>query len=210
MIWQNLKKKTVQKGILAALSVNVLKEIVTVESVIFYGPAAMEMAGFNKTSFGTTISIVSWLGSGFSWLCVDVVGRKSLIIYPLSGISVTSFLLFLQFKGLIFVLGPYAIVMILLVIFFYCISFSTIPVTLNSEVHASEFRGFGFVIAHIAGAIIALMWGVYFTNVEDWSGPFIFFLNTVFSAFGVVSMIFFVPETMGTELNEMDGILRNL
>lgn len=209
MIWQNLKKRTVQKGILAALSVNVLKEIVRVEYVIFYGPAAMEMAGFNKTSFGTTISIVSWLGSGFSWLCVDVVGRKSLIIYPLLGISITSFLLFLQCKGLLFVLGPYAIVMILLVIFFYCISFSIIPVTLNSEVHASEFRGFGFVIAHIAGAIIALMWGVYFTNVEDWSGPFIFFLNTIFSAFGVVSMIFFVPETTGTELNEMDGILRN-
>lgn len=208
MIWQNLKKKTVQKGVLAALSVNVLKEVVSVESVIFYGPAAMEMAGFNKMSFGSTISIVSWIGTGFSWTCVDVIGRKSLIIYPLSGMSLASLLLFLQFNGFNFVLGPYAIVMILLVIFFYCIAFSSIPLTLNSEVHASEFRGYGFVIAHIAGAIIALMRGVSFTNVEDWSGPFLFFLNTIFSAFGVVSVIFFVPETTNTKLNEMEEVLR--
>ena len=144
-------------------------------------------------------------GTFVSVLLVDRLGRKNILLVSLIKIFFSSIYLFFQFSTPNQETRVLPFIVLDVLIFSYCLGFGAIPITLNSEVHPSEFRVAGCVIAHITGCAIAFISGII---INDWSNPILFLLNSFFAILGIVSTTFFVPETRTVELSKMNEILK--
>ncbi|CAD5169659.1 unnamed protein product [Musa acuminata subsp. malaccensis] len=85
-----LKTKTVRRGLVAGVGLQVFQQFVGINTVMYYSPTIVQLAGFTSNQTALALSLVTSglnaLGSIVSIYFIDRTGRKKLLIISLCGV----------------------------------------------------------------------------------------------------------------------------
>nr|XP_043611426.1 inositol transporter 4-like [Erigeron canadensis] len=85
--WSN---KVVRRGLYAGITVQVAQQFVGINTVMYYSPTIVQLAGFSSNRTALALSLVTTglntVGTFLSMLCVDRFGRRRLMIVSMLGI----------------------------------------------------------------------------------------------------------------------------
>ncbi|XP_034710873.1 D-xylose-proton symporter-like 2 isoform X2 [Vitis riparia] len=180
-------------------------------SVLYYAASILESAGFSGASDATRVSILVGLlkliMTAVAVLVVDKVGRRPLLLGGVSGIVISLFLLGSYYIYLGDV-PAVAVIALLLYVGCYQLSFGPIGWLMISEIFPLRVRGRGLSIAVLvnfgANAIVTFS----FSPLKALLGA-----GVLFYGFGVIAVLsllfifFFIPETKGLSLEEIEAKL---
>ncbi|KDP42213.1 hypothetical protein JCGZ_02943 [Jatropha curcas] len=178
-------------------------------SVLYYAGPILQSAGFSAATDATRVSVIIGLFKlVMTWIAVlkvDDLGRRPLLIGGVGGIALSLFLLSAYYK----VLGGFpfvAVVALLLYVGSYQISFGPISWLMVSEIFPLRTRGKGISLAVLtnfgSNAIVTFA----FSPLKELLGA-----ENLFVLFGAIALlsllftIFFVPETKGLSLEEIES-----
>ncbi|KAL5977446.1 Fibroblast growth factor 3 [Asimina triloba] len=90
---QLLKTKTVRRGLIAGVGLQVFQQFVGINTVMYYSPSIVQLAGFASNQTALLLSLITSglnaLGTIVSIYFVDRVGRKKLLIISLIGVIIS-------------------------------------------------------------------------------------------------------------------------
>ncbi|CAJ2677656.1 unnamed protein product [Trifolium pratense] len=85
-----LKTKTVRRGLYAGMGLQIFQQFVGINTVMYYSPAIIQLAGFASNQTALLLSLVTSglnaFGSILSIYFIDKTGRKKLLLFSLSGV----------------------------------------------------------------------------------------------------------------------------
>lgn len=85
-----MKTKTVRRGLLAGVGLQVFQQFVGINTVMYYSPTIVQLAGYASNVTALLLSLVTAglnaFGSIVSIYFVDRTGRKKLLIFSLTGV----------------------------------------------------------------------------------------------------------------------------
>ncbi|KAK9267102.1 hypothetical protein L1049_009520 [Liquidambar formosana] len=88
-----LKTKTVRRGLIAGVGLQVFQQFVGINTVMYYSPTIVQLAGFASNQTALLLSLVTAglnaLGSIVSIYFIDRTGRKKLLVISLCGIAIS-------------------------------------------------------------------------------------------------------------------------
>jgi len=137
---------------------------------------------------------------------VDRVGRRPLLFVGLSGMTASLLLLSLSFAGYLPVFQK-SITMIAMVLYiaFFAISLGPIFWLLISEIYPLKIRGRAMSLATMANwTFNFLVASTFLTLIETLGKSGVFLLYSGISIIGLILCYFFIPETKGKTLEEIE------
>jgi MFS transporter, SP family, sugar:H+ symporter len=198
----------------------VLQQFVGINVVFYYGAVLWQAAGFSESD-SLLINVVSGLvsiGACFiTFFVVDKVGRKPLLLIGSLGMAVTLSLVAFAFAGapvddagklmLSSDMGTLALIAANLYVIFFNVSWGPVMWIMLGEMFPNQIRGTGLAIAGLA------QWGANF--LITWTFPMLlastlglvgaYSIYAACSLFSVFFVIWWVKETKGVELENMEG-----
>ncbi|CAI0544973.1 unnamed protein product [Linum tenue] len=213
-LWQT---KTVRRGLIAGVGLQVFQQFVGINTVMYYSPTIVQLAGFASNQTALLLSLVTAglnaFGSILSIYFIDRTGRKKLLLISLFGVAVSLGLL----AGIFHQTTTHSPMskfgwLALIGLGLYIISFSpgmgTAPWIVNSEIYPLRFRGVCGGIAATANWISNLIVAQTFLSLTEAIGTdMTFLLFGIVSVVGFFFVIVFVPETKGLPIEEVEKML---
>ncbi|GLT59879.1 hypothetical protein SLA2020_326740 [Shorea laevis] len=88
-----LKTKTVRRGLVAGVGLQIFQQFVGINTVMYYSPTIVQLAGFASNQTALLLSLITAglnaLGSIVSIYFIDRTGRRKLLIISLSGVIIS-------------------------------------------------------------------------------------------------------------------------
>jgi SP family galactose:H+ symporter-like MFS transporter len=209
---KELFKPWLRNALIIGIGIMFFQQASGINTIIFYSPKIFMLAGITsakQTLIPTIIvGLVALCFTILSLFLVDRVGRRKLFL-----IGFTGMVIFLVFLGLSFYfeeqLGQYAVVatMVSMLCYnsFYAISLGPLGWLLISEVFPIKARGAGMSIATITNWITnALVAFTFLKLVNAFSEAQVFWIYAGVGVFALIWGYYFVPETKGVTLEEIE------
>lgn len=219
----DLKDPGVFKPLLISVLLMVLQQMTGINAIMFYAENIFEQAHFKDSDLASVIvALIQVIFTGIAALIMDRAGRKVLLV--ISGvammISTTAFGVYFYLMSKVpsaasAAAEPHpdltwlALASMAIFIAGFAIGWGPIPWLIMSEVIPIRVRGF-------AGAAVVLSnWGMAFVVTKSFQDMMTlltsagtFWLFAGMCALNVVFTIFFVPETKGKTLEQIEAIFR--
>lgn len=187
-----------------------------INTVIYYAPTIFQMAGFTSDTAAISatvgVGIVNVLMTIVSIRLIDKLGRKPLLSIGLIGMSASLFLLGLAFMLEQSVGGALKWITVGALVAYiasFAISLGPIAWLLISEIYPLKVRGLAMSVATLSNwgfnFLIAL---TFLSIIESFGKAGAFWLYAVIGAAGWFFCKYFVPETKGTPLEDIEENLR--
>ncbi|KAM3736872.1 hypothetical protein ACB098_09G014800 [Castanea mollissima] len=203
-IVSSFRNVIVRQALLGGICVHVVKRISGSDAIIYFAPEIFDAAGY-KTNFAPYVTILGILGPFVSLFIVDVFGRKPILVGSLACMLISLITMFVEtYRS---VVSVFSIILFYLYVFANALGYSTIPIILNSEIYPSGFRVLGAGIAISANYFTTLIVSLLFPKLVDWLGMQVFSLYAMFCGLALVVITLFVPETMNTNIEEMEDVM---
>jgi MFS transporter, SP family, galactose:H+ symporter len=193
----------------AGIGLAVLQQFVGPNTVLFYGPTIFGYAGISTGSGGLVAEIL--VGAVLvvfvlpTIVLVDVVGRKKLFYFGLTGMGSMLVLLGLAFHFGVSSWGLGVLVILLVYIGCYSLSISPLFWLMTAELFPNRLRGYGASAATVANWSANLLISLTFLSAVAALGKSaVFWIYAGFAAVGIVFVRFCVPETKGQALEDID------
>ncbi|KAK6149665.1 hypothetical protein DH2020_017190 [Rehmannia glutinosa] len=183
-IWGN---DVVRRGLYAGVTVQVAQQFVGINTVMYYSPTIVQLAGFasNKTALALSL-ITSGLNAVGS--IVSMCRGERRIWYT---------------KGCPSKFGFFAVLLLGMYIISYSPGMGTVPWIVNSEIYPLRYRGIGGGIAAVSNWVSNLIVSeTFLTLTEALGSAGTFLLFAGFSTIGLIAIYFVVPETKGLQFEE--------
>lgn len=213
-------KNRIRPIIWVGIGLAILQQFVGINVVFYYGAVLWQAAGFSEND-SLMINIVS--GSASIGAClitfflVDKIGRKPFLLLGSIGMTITLALVAYAFagapvdeKGSLVLSGNLAILALVsanLYVIFFNMSWGPIVWIMLGEMFPNQIRGTGLAVAGLA------QWLANF--LITWTFPMLlasalglfgaYGIYTIFSLFSVFFVIWWVRETKGKTLEQMQG-----
>jgi sugar porter (SP) family MFS transporter len=199
----------VRGALFAGVGLAVLQQFVGPNTVLFYGPTIFGFAGISAGSDGLIPEI---LVGAVLFVCVlptialvDVVGRKRLFYLGLGGMGAMLVLLGLAFATGVTSWGVGVLIILLVYIGAYSLSISPLFWLMTAELFPNRLRGVGASAATVANWSANLLVSLTFLTLVNALGKdVVFWIYAAFAGLGLVFVRFFVPETKGHTLEEVE------
>lgn len=208
--------------LMLAVLIMFFQQAVGINTVIYYGPSIFQKSGFGSGEAAVmaqvSVGVVNVLFTIASLFLIDKLGRRKLFFLGMAGMVVTLLMIACSFVYLedMGTNGRYVIVVsMLLYIAFFAVSMGPLGWLIITEVFPIKVRGVGSSIGSLAnwGFNSLIVWTFYksingFTNC--FGGNETFGTAGVFCMFAVIAMIgilwgyFFLPETKGKMLEDIE------
>jgi MFS family permease len=192
----------------------VLQQFVGPNTVLFYGPTIFGYAGISAGSGGLIAEIL--VGAVLfvfvlpTIALVDMVGRKALFYFGLTGMGSMLVLLGLAFHFGAAGWGLGVLAILLVYIGCYSLSISPLFWLMTAELFPNRLRGIGASTATVANWSANLLISVTFLSAVDALGKdVVFWIYAGFAAAGLVFVRVCVPETKGRSLEDIDEYWTN-
>lgn len=204
----------VRPMLVVGVGLAMLQQFSGINTIIYYAPTIIR-----ETGLGASTSILTTVGIGVVnvlftlvaiWL-IDRIGRKKLLLFGLSGMTLGTLLLGLGFvlPSLSGIVSWITLGAMLLYIASFAASFGPIVWVMLPEIFPLQVRGAGVGVSSlsnwVANFIVALLFPVLIASLGQ---------TPVFWGLGVICILsmafvyFRVPETMGRSLEEIEEDLR--
>lgn len=198
----------------------VLQQFVGINVVFYYGSVLWQAAGFSESDalFTNVISGAVSIGACLvTFFLVDKIGRKPLLWFGSVGMTITLALVAYAFAGaptdeagklqLSPTDGMIALIAANVYVVFFNMSWGPVVWIMLGEMFPNQMRGSALAIAGLA------QWGANF--LITWTFPMLlasavglagaYSIYTFFSLFSVFFVMWYIKETKGKELEQMEG-----
>lgn len=211
--WSALWTPTVRKALLVAVGFTVLQQVTGINTIIYYGPQIFALAGIasDKNAIFATllVAVVNVLATVIALVLVDRVGRKPLLYWGVSGMTLSLFLLAYAFHNQArFGSSLGMIATACLMVYITCFAFSMGPIAwiIVAEVFPLRLRGRGVAAATLGSGASNLIVSLTFLSLINAAGNTATFC--IYGAFCILTLLFVrfvMPETKGCELESISA-----
>jgi sugar porter (SP) family MFS transporter len=197
-----------RKVIILGLLLSVFVQITGINTVVDYAPKILLAAGLeirNALLQTSLIGLVNFAFTFFAVWLIDRVGRRTFYIIGSSGMAVTLLMLAAAFH---FELNPiFTTICIMLFIAFFASCIGPAFWTLVAEMFPNRIRGQAVALASFTQWVFNFLVVLLFPYVLDALGGSITFLFlSVMSLIQLMIAWFFIKETKGKSLEEIEGL----
>lgn len=204
---RELFKPGLRKAMIVGMFLAFFSQITGINAIIYYAPEILKSTGIGTEDAFMQTVIIGLVNTAFTfvalWL-IDLAGRKTLLIWGVSGMAVC-----LLGVGLCFHLevtqGPWLLIFILGFIASFASSLGPIPWVIMSEIFPTKTRGtamsFSTLILWIGVVLITQLTPVMLESLGGATTFWIFGVNAVILLVFTIKMI---PETKQRTLEEIE------
>lgn len=195
--------------LLVGVSLGIFQQFSGINAILYYGPVIFESAGFfpvrNAILATFWIGLLNFLFTAVTFICVDKLGRRALL---LGGTLMAALSLFAV--SLVFQLHlPFQRFGVLIGLSFfvigYCVSVGSLFWVLISEIFPLQIRGMAMSIATVVQWGANFLISISFLQIYQTYGE-----TLTFSLFALICLLaflftyYFVPETTGVPLERIE------
>jgi len=213
--FSDLLAPSLRPALVAGIGLAIFQQLVGINTVIYYAPVIIQSAGISSASGAILatagIGLVNVLMTIVSMRLIDRVGRKPLLLTGTAGMVVTLGLL-----GLVFRMGNHngalawlAVISMMAYVASFAISLGPIFWLLISEIYPLKIRN------SAEGLAATFNWGsnlvitlTFLTLVEQLGPSWTFWLYGISAVAAWIFSYYFVPETKGRTLEEIEEFWR--
>jgi MFS family permease len=211
--WRALWTPNVCKALFIAVGFTVLQQVTGINTIIYYGPQIFALAGIgsDKSAIFATllVAVVNVLATVIALVLVDRVGRKPLLYWGVSGMTISLLVLAFAFhneSALGSSMGVIATAC--LMVYIMCFAFSMGPIAwiIVAEVFPLRLRGRGVAAATLGSGASNTLVSLTFLSLIKAAGNTATFC--IYGAFCIVTLLFVrfvMPETKGCELESISA-----
>ena len=210
--WKELLVPWLRMPLFIGIGIMFFQQITGINTVIYYAPTIFQMAGFKSN----VVAIAATAGVGalnvimtvVAIFLIDKIGRKPLLSIGLAGMIVALGILGLAFKEQA-VLGDalkwVSIGSLLLYIASFAISLGPVAWLIVAEIYPLKIRGLAMSIATFSNwGFNFIVAGTFLTIVQKLGASTAFWIYAVLSILGWIFCYFYVPETKGHKLEDIE------
>jgi len=196
-----------RRPLLIAVVLAVFQQITGINAILYYAPRIFEGAGFERMSAigqSTIVGLVNMLFTVVAIVLADKVGRRPLLLVATAGMGVSLVLLGAAFK---FPLLPASalLLIILLYIAFFASAMGPLVWVVMAEIFPIKVRGAAMGLATLILWLADFAVTLTFPVISDRFHPATaFWIYAAMCALDLVFMWFYLPETKGRSLEEIE------
>ncbi|MCL1127313.1 sugar porter family MFS transporter [Shewanella surugensis] len=211
--FEQLFSKKLRGVLIVGLFLGIAQQFAGINTIMYYGPYIFKVSGFTSETtaiFATFIlGVVNTIGTIIVVFIVDKVGRRSLLI---SGTFVA--FIALMFIGLCFqynaIPSSFMMAAMIIYIFAYAISLGSMFWLIISEIYPTHIRGlamsFVTAIQWLSNFVVAM---AFLPLLNYFGGGITFWFFAVFCLVSCIYSYFYVPETKGVSLEQIEENLND-
>jgi len=205
--FRELFRPAFRRPLLIAIVLAVFQQITGINAILYYAPRIFEGAGFERMSAigqSTIVGLVNMLFTVVAIVLADKVGRRPLLLVATAGMGGSLVLLGAAFKYQF--LPPSALLLvILLYIAFFASAMGPLVWVVMAEIFPIKVRGAAMGLATLILWAADFAVTLTFPVISDRFHPATaFWLYAAMCALDLVFMIFYLPETKGKSLEEIE------
>ena len=204
-----LFKPALRLVLLIGITVAIAQQITGINAVFFYAPMIFEQTGIGTDAAFSQAILVGLTNLVFTILAIlfiDRFGRKVLLIFGLSGIAISMFLLAYGFSMDEASMNPWLILIgIIGFVASFAISIGPVMWVLFSEIFPNSVRGIAISFVGLINSAVSFLVQLVFPGELETIGSSATFL--IFGAFAVIGLVviaWLLPETKGKSLEELE------
>lgn len=216
-VWRELLRPnpTVRKMLITGIGIHCFQQVTGMEALVYYSPTIFKTAGIGDNSQLLAATVFVGLAKTFFLLIalflIDRVGRKPLLYTSTIGMTMCMFCLAVS---LAFTeKGPFGISLAILFVCgdaaFFSLGMGPICWVLNSEIYPLRLRAQAVSLGTVGNRLFSGVISLSFLSAASAvSVPGIFFVFSALSALSVVFVHYFVPETKGKTLEQIECLFQ--
>jgi sugar porter (SP) family MFS transporter len=196
-----------RRPIFIAIVLAVFQQITGINAILYYAPRIFESAGFGRMSAIGQSTIIGFANMIFTVVAIvlaDRVGRRPLLLVATAGMGLSLALLGAAFKFQF--LPPSALLfVILLYIAFFASAMGPLVWVVMAEIFPIRMRGAAMGLATLILWLADFVVTLTFPIISDkLNASAAFWIYGVMCALDLIFMIFYLPETKGKSLEEIE------
>src|SRR6267378_2918413 len=213
--WTDLLHRQIRPALVVGLGLAIFQQITGINTVIYYAPRILQSAGFNSASGAILatvgIGVVNVAMTIIAMFLVDRAGRRPLLLVGIAGMIITLGVLGLSFR----ISNPsgqlawIAVICLMGYVASFAISLGPIFWLLIAEIYPLKIRGLAEGTAATfnwaSNLIVSL---TFLTLVEKFGASSTFLLYAFASVASWLFAYYFVPETKGRTLEQIEAFWR--
>jgi sugar porter (SP) family MFS transporter len=196
-----------RRPLLIAVVLAVFQQITGINAILYYAPRIFEGAGFERMSAigqSTIVGLVNMLFTVVAIVLADKVGRRPLLLVATGGMGVSLVLLGAAFRFPVLPASTLLLI-ILLYIAFFASAMGPLVWVVMAEIFPIKVRGSAMGMATLVLWLADFAVTLTFPVISDRFHPATaFWLYAAMCALDLVFMWFFLPETKGKTLEEIE------
>lgn len=213
-----LKRKRYWFPLMVGIGLLVLQQLSGINGVLFYSSNIFATAGIKSSNVATVgVGAIQVIATGVTTWLVDRTGRRLLLIVSTSGMTISLLIVAVSFfvKGFVpedsslySILGILSVVGVVAMVVTFSLGMGAIPWVIMSEILPVNIKSLAGSVATLANWLISFLVTMTANLLLDWSTGGTFIIYSVVSAFAVVFVSMWVPETKGRTLEEIQSSFR--
>lgn len=203
-----------RKASTLGIGLQVLQQLVGINTVMYYGPQIMQMVGFNSSKqlaiiTAIPLAAVNVLGTVIAMLYIDKLGRRSILLWTVPMIAACLIMLSISFYYILYTsvsaFTYIALTMVLLYVFIFATGMGPVPWTVNSEIYPLYLRSTANSVSTMANWTANFVVSMTFLSLTTTNIGLVLAWD-ILAGFSVVTWLwvyFLLPETKGLSLEEL-------
>ena len=216
---KNILQPIFFKVLAVGIGIQLLQQFSGINAIIYYSSSIFSQAGMNASSTATIIvGLVNMLSTIIAIVFVDKLGRKPILyvglVIMMLALLVSSGIFYMKYHDAN-LLSQYKIVLLVAVLFYifaFAISLGPITWIIASEIFPLKTRDVGMTFAILVNwlsvGVVARFSGTIISSQGALGATKIFLFFAICCLLGLFFVRFFVPETKGVSLEQIEKNLR--
>ncbi|KAK8601281.1 hypothetical protein V6N12_051119 [Hibiscus sabdariffa] len=213
-----LKERRYWFPLMVGIGLLMLQQLSGINGVLFYSSTIFEAAGVkssNAATFG--VGAIQVIATAVTTWLVDKAGRRVLLIVSSFGMTLSLLVVAVSFflkdvvssdSSVYSFMGILSVVGVVAMVVTFSLGMGAIPWVIMSEILPINVKGLAGSIATLSNWFFAWVVTMTANLLLDWSSGGTFTIYMVVSAFSIVFVTLWVPETKGRTLEEIQWSFR--
>ncbi|XP_050125759.1 sugar transporter ERD6-like 4 [Malus sylvestris] len=216
--FSQLKQRRYWLPLMIGIGLLVLQQLSGINGVLFYSTTIFESAGISSGNVATVgLGVVQVIATGVTTWLADKAGRRLLLIISSAGMTIFLLIVAISFyikdlvdvdSNIYSILGIISVVGVVAMVISFSLGMGAIPWLIMSEILPINIKGLAGSIATLANWFTAWVVTMTANLLLEWSSGGTFTIYMLVSAFAVVFVSIWVPETKGRTLEEIQWSFR--